>query len=106
MTVQVGERPTREQRTSGEHAPTSGRDRSRARGNGSDQAVDERFGVYRRTGDRRVRDELVEEHAPLARFLAGRFANRGEPRDDLVQVALVGLFKAVERFDPDRGIQF
>ncbi len=52
------------------------------------------------------RSELVEEHAPLAHFLASRFANRGEPRDDLVQVALVGLFKAVERFDPDRGLQF
>jgi RNA polymerase sigma-B factor len=53
-----------------------------------------------------LRDELVEEHAPLAQFLARRFANRGEPIDDLVQVALVGLLKAVERFDPGRGLQF
>lgn len=68
--------------------------------------IDERFSVYRRTRDRTVRDELVEEHAPLAHFLAGRFSNRGEPRDDLVQVALVGLLKSVERFDPDRGLQF
>ena len=105
MTVRVGERPTREERTPGKHAPRPD-DRSRPRANRSDQAVDERFGLYRRTGDRRVRDELVEEHAPLAHFLASRFANRGEPRDDLVQVALVGLFKAVERFDPDRGLQF
>jgi RNA polymerase sigma-B factor len=105
VTVHVGERPTREQRTPGEHAPRPD-DGSRPRANRSDQAVDERFGLYRRTGDRRVRDELVEEHAPLAHFLASRFANRGEPRDDLVQVALVGLFKAVERFDPDRGLQF
>jgi RNA polymerase sigma-B factor len=73
---------------------------------GSGRGVDERFAVYRRTGDRRLRDELVEEHAPLAHFLARRFANRGEPVDDLVQVALVGLLKAVERFDPDRGLQF
>jgi RNA polymerase sigma-B factor len=72
----------------------------------SGRAVDERFGVYRRTRDRRLRDELVEEHAPLAHFLARRFANRGEPVDDLVQVALVGLLKAVERFDPERGLQF
>ena len=106
MTVHVGERPAREQRTPGEHAPESGHDRTRPPGHRTDQAVDERFGVYRRTGDRRVRDELVEEHAPLAHFLASRFANRGESRDDLVQVALVGLFKAVERFDPDRGLQF
>lgn len=72
----------------------------------SERAVDERFGVYRRTRDRRLRDELVEENAPLAHFLARRFANRGEPVDDLVQVALVGLLKAVERFDPERGLQF
>jgi RNA polymerase sigma-B factor len=72
----------------------------------SRRAIDERFGVYRKTRDRRLRDELVEEHAPLAHFLARRFANRGEPVDDLVQVALVGLLKAVERFDPERGLQF
>jgi RNA polymerase sigma-B factor len=70
------------------------------------RAVDERFGIYRKTRDRRLRDDLVEEHAPLAHFLARRFANRGEPIDDLVQVALVGLLKAVERFDPGRGLQF
>jgi RNA polymerase sigma-B factor len=68
--------------------------------------LDERFAVYRRTRDRRLRDDLVEEHAALANFLARRFANRGEPIDDLVQVALVGLLKAVERFDPGRGLQF
>jgi RNA polymerase sigma-B factor len=72
----------------------------------SSRGIDERFEAYRRSRDRRLRDELVEEHAPLAQFLARRFANRGEPIDDLVQVALVGLLKAVERFDPDRGLQF
>jgi RNA polymerase sigma-B factor len=72
----------------------------------SSRGIDERFEVYRRSRDRRLRDELVEEHAPLAQFLARRFANRGEPIDDLVQVALVGLLKAVERFDPGRGLQF
>lgn len=68
--------------------------------------LDRRFAEYRRTRDRRLRDELVEEHVALAHFLARRFANRGEPLDDLCQVALVGLLKAVERFDPDRGLQF
>jgi RNA polymerase sigma-B factor len=83
-----------------EHAATD----DHAGGNG--RGIDERFALYRRSGDRRLRDDLVEEHAPLAHFLARRFANRGEPVDDLVQVALVGLLKAVERFDPGRGLQF
>ncbi len=68
--------------------------------------LDPRFAEYRRTRDRRLRDELVEDHIPLARFLARRFADRGESLDDLLQVALLGLFKAVERFDPDRGLRF
>jgi RNA polymerase sigma-B factor len=103
--VHVGQQPTRK-RPAGEHDRPAGPGGTASRRNGSDQRLDERFARYRRTGDRRLRDELVEEHAPLAHFLAGRFANRGEQRDDLVQVALVGLFKAVERFDPDRGLQF
>jgi RNA polymerase sigma-B factor len=103
--VHVGEHRTRVRRAAGEHDP-AGPDATRSHRNGSEQRLDERFARYRRTGNRRLRDELVEEHAPLAHFLASRFANRGEQRDDLVQVALVGLFKAVERFDPDRGLQF
>jgi RNA polymerase sigma-B factor len=66
----------------------------------------EKFKEYRRTGDRALRNELVEEHIRLAEFLARRFAHRGETPDDLRQVALVGLLKAVERFEPDRGLQF
>jgi RNA polymerase sigma-B factor len=65
-----------------------------------------KFAEYRRTGDRKLRNELVEEHVRLAEFLARRFAHRGESPDDLRQVALVGLLKAVERFEPDRGLQF
>jgi RNA polymerase sigma-B factor len=66
----------------------------------------DKFAEYRRTGDRQLRNELVEEHMRLAEFLARRFAHRGEATDDLRQVALVGLLKAVERFEPDRGLQF
>ena len=66
----------------------------------------DKFAEYRRTGDRDLRNELVEEHMRLAEFLARRFAHRGEAADDLRQVALVGLLKAVERFEPDRGLQF
>lgn len=68
--------------------------------------VDERFAVYRRTRDRHLRDELVEDHAALAHHLARRFAKANEPLDDLLQAALVGLLKAVERFDPGRGLKF
>jgi RNA polymerase sigma-B factor len=53
-----------------------------------------------------VRDELVTAHLGLAEYLARRFDNRGEPVDDLVQVACVGLVKAVDRFDPTRGLEF
>ncbi len=65
-----------------------------------------KFVEYRRTRDRALRNELVEEHMRLAEFLSRRFAHRGEPLDDLRQVALVGLLKAVERFEPDRALQF
>jgi len=53
-----------------------------------------------------LRDELVEGYLPVARHIARRFSNRGEPMDDLVQVATVGLINAVDRFQPDRGSDF
>lgn len=52
---------------------------------------------------RALRDELVTLHLPLVRHLARRYANRGEPFDDLVQVGTEGLIKAVDRYDPERG---
>jgi RNA polymerase sigma-B factor len=64
------------------------------------------FREYRRTNDRRLRNRLIEQNAHLARSLARRFANRSEPLDDLEQVAMLGVLKAVERFDPDRGTPF
>ncbi|MDQ1714186.1 MAG: polymerase sigma-B factor [Frankiaceae bacterium] len=54
----------------------------------------------------RVRDELVEMHLPLVEYLARRFRNRGEPLDDLIQVATIGLIKSVDRFDLERGDEF
>jgi RNA polymerase sigma-B factor len=54
----------------------------------------------------RLRDELVEMHLPLVEYLARRFRNRGEPLDDLVQVATIGLIKSVDRFDLERGVEF
>jgi len=59
-----------------------------------------------RTAAQRERDELVSRHLGLAQSLAARYANRGEHIDDLVQVAMIGLVRAAERFSPDRGIQF
>ena len=66
----------------------------------------EKFVEFASTRDERVRADLIEAHLGLAEYLARRFANRGEPLDDLVQVASLGLVKAVERFDPGRGLEF
>jgi RNA polymerase sigma-B factor len=70
-----------------------------------DRILDQ-FREFRHTHDRVMRNRLVEAHLSLARTLARRFANRNEPLDDLEQVAMLGVLKAVERFDPDRGIPF
>ncbi len=64
------------------------------------------FRQYRDTGDRRIRDSLIEQHRWIAERCSRRFTQRGEPYDDLFQVAMLGLFKAVERFDPEQGTPF
>ncbi|WP_241004455.1 SigB/SigF/SigG family RNA polymerase sigma factor [Conexibacter sp. SYSU D00693] len=61
---------------------------------------------YHVGGDMRARDQLAEEMLPLARALAGRYAGRGEPLDDLVQVACVGIMKAIDGFDLSREVRF
>ena len=53
-----------------------------------------------------LRDHAIEAWLPLARHLANRYSGRGEPTDDLIQTATVGLIKAVDKFDPDRGVDF
>ncbi len=66
----------------------------------------EQFIAFAHQRDAPLRDELVSAHLGLAEYLARRFANRGEPLEDLVQVASLGLIKAVDRFDPERGVEF
>jgi RNA polymerase sigma-B factor len=61
---------------------------------------------YHRQGDIEAREQLVLRFMPLARQLASRYRHAGEPQDDLVQVACLGLLKAVDRYDPDRGSGF
>ncbi|WP_255345691.1 RNA polymerase sigma factor SigF [Streptomyces chartreusis] len=53
-----------------------------------------------------LRNRLVRMHLPLVEHLARRFRNRGEPLEDLTQVATIGLIKSVDRFDPERGVEF
>ena len=53
-----------------------------------------------------LRARAIEAWVPMARHLAARYNGRGEPADDLLQTATVGLIKAVDRFDPDRGVEF
>ncbi|TQM38342.1 SigB/SigF/SigG family RNA polymerase sigma factor [Pseudonocardia cypriaca] len=54
----------------------------------------------------KLRDDLVRGFLPVAQHIARRFSNRGEPLDDLVQVATVGLINAIDRYSPDRGTDF
>jgi RNA polymerase sigma-B factor len=76
-------------------------ERARARG------MFEALAGLQKSGERdRIRDELIRMHLPLVRFLARRYANRGEPMDDLLQAGALGLVKAVDRFDPGRGLEF
>lgn len=66
----------------------------------------ELFRRYKEEGDVEAREKLVMSHMNLVRFLANKFKNRGEPLDDLIQVGHLGLLKAIDRFDPSRGLEF
>jgi RNA polymerase sigma-B factor len=75
----------------------------------ADQIREESLRPFRElaaTGDRALRDRILVEHRWIAVHCARRFADRGEPLDDLIQVAQIGLFKALERFDPEHGTTF
>ena len=68
--------------------------------------LDPRFAEYYKTGDHKLRNRLIEEHRWLAVHCARRFAHKGEPLDDLIQVAMLGVLKAIDRFDPGYGVMF
>ncbi|WP_245205994.1 RNA polymerase sigma factor SigF [Kitasatospora sp. RG8] len=53
-----------------------------------------------------VRDTLIELNLPLVRYASARFRSRNEPMEDIVQVGTIGLIKAIDRFDPERGVEF
>src|SRR5579875_2100530 len=64
------------------------------------------FVRWQKHGERAARDELVQRFLPLARKLARRYSGAREPFDDLMQVASLGLVKAIDRYDTDRGTAF
>ncbi len=64
------------------------------------------YELFARKTDPGVRDELIERYLPLAESLSRRYQHSGQPLDDLVQVASIGLLKAVDRFDVERGVTF
>jgi RNA polymerase sigma-B factor len=72
----------------------------------SPQSDAQLLAAYAESRDPQLREALVERFLPLARSIAKRYRKAEEPFDDLLQVASLGLLKAVDRFDPERGIAF
>jgi RNA polymerase sigma-B factor len=72
----------------------------------SEERIETLFREYCRTRSAEIRERLAMIHLNLVRFLAGKFANRGEPLEDLIQVGTIGLLNAIDRYDPDRGTKF
>ena len=60
---------------------------------------------YHEEGDLAAREQLIEQYLSLVRSLARRYSYRGEQLDDLVQIGCIGLIKAIDRFDLDRGVE-
>jgi len=71
----------------------------------ADRAQAELLRAYHEEGDLHAREQLVEENLPLVRAIARRYSGRGESFDDLVQVGSIGLIKAIDGFDIERGVE-
>jgi len=67
----------------------------------SEQEAEQLFREFKETRDPRLRERLIELHQNLVRYLASKFANRGEPLEDLIQVGMIGLINAIDRYEPD-----
>jgi RNA polymerase sigma-B factor len=83
-----------------------GRPNARAAGSERHRRDRELFMRLKEHGDQHAREELVERFMGLARQVAVRYRRQSEPLEDVMQVAALGLLKAIDRFDPDRGIAF
>ena len=79
---------------------------ARRPGSSRSEGPDDLFLRWQQHGDQTAREELVEQFMPLARSLARRYGRSSEPFEDLMQVASLGLLKALDRFDPERGHPF
>ena len=90
----------------GRDAPRAARRTSKGRVAWDKDRTRELFRRYKDEGDSEARDQLIMSHLNLVRFLASKFKNRGESLDDLIQVGTIGLIKAIDRFDPERGLEF
>ena len=66
----------------------------------------ELFKKYKETKDKKIKDELIDKYIYMARILAHKYGHCGVEYDDIFQVACIGVVLALERFDPDRGVQF
>jgi RNA polymerase sigma-B factor len=99
----AGDRKVRSRRAAADHDRRSATEAERLARTLRERRL---FARYRTRGDLAARDELVKRFLPLATGLARRYHGGAEPLDDLVQVAALGLLKAIDRFDPERGTAF
>ena len=72
----------------------------------NDEQLSQGLREYAETRDRDLRDRLFEDLFPLSKAIAAKFTGRGVPREDLEQVAAMGLLKALERYEPERNLRF